>query len=362
MTSPIAPGNFIGHYRSWLIFFRLDHRINNTNSLFLRSDVDSFYDTNPNGTVGGNSLPSVDRIFRKRTYAQQLGETAVLRPSLVNNLRLQFQLASPITEFDPVIYGTQFVVPISTGGTFTTGTSQSALLLNHQYEVNDTLASSVGRHQLTYGAEVLRSHSGGNSKEYGGPIYDGQFTYNPCTQTLDVCESSAYLDDLSNVQKYTQSYGNADYSVNDVLWGLFVQDNFRATQKLTLNLGLRYEQQTFTDARADFAPRVGLSYDPTGQGRTVFHGGFGIYYAQVVDNSEANYALTGPTGVFNYTAAPGQIGFPSSVAAAPLPAFPPGAQVPLRSLYIQARRQFVSKSILSDIDIARLSKKAAESL
>ena len=130
MTSPIAPGNFIGHYRSWLIFFRLDHRINDANSLFLRSDVDSFYDTNPNGTVGGNSLPSVDRIFRKRTYAQQLGETAILRPSLVNNLRLQFQLASPITEFDPVINGTQFVVPISTGGTFTTGTSQSALLLD----------------------------------------------------------------------------------------------------------------------------------------------------------------------------------------------------------------------------------------
>ncbi|MGB8480347.1 MAG: TonB-dependent receptor [Acidobacteriaceae bacterium] len=335
VTSPIAPGNFIGHYRSWLIFFRLDHRLNNASNLFLRSDVDRFYDTNPNGTVGGNNLPSVDRIFRKRTYSQQLGETAILRPSLVNNLRLQFQLASPITEFDPVINGTQFVVPISTGGTFTTGTSQSALLLNHQYEVNDTLASSLGRHQVSYGAEVLRSHSGGNSKEYGGPIYDGQFVYNPCTQALDVCESQAYLDDLSHVQKYTQSYGNANYSVNDVLWGLFIQDNFRASENLTLNFGLRYEQQTFTDARTDFAPRIGMSYDPTGQGRTVFHGGYGIYYAQVVDNSEANYALTGPTGVFNYTASPGQVGFPSSVQAAPLPAFPSGAQVPLRSLYIR---------------------------
>ncbi len=67
----------------------------------------------------------------------------------------------------------------------------------------------------------------------------------------------------------------------------------------------------------------------------MIRGGFGIYYSQIVDNSEANYALTGPTGVFNYTAGPGQIGFPTSVAAAPLPAFPAGAVAPLRSLYIR---------------------------
>jgi hypothetical protein len=67
----------------------------------------------------------------------------------------------------------------------------------------------------------------------------------------------------------------------------------------------------------------------------VIRGGFGIYYSQIVDNSEASYALTGPTGVFNYTAAPGQVGFPASVAAAPLPAFPTGAVEPLRSLYIR---------------------------
>ena len=45
--------------------------------------------------------------------------------------------------------------------------------------------------------------------------------------------------------------------------------------------------------------------------------------------------LTGPTGVFNYTATPGQVGFPTSIAAAPLPAFPAGGAVPLRSLYIR---------------------------
>lgn len=338
VTSPVAPGNFIGYYRGWLAFLRIDHQINAGNNLFLRSDADSFYDTNPNGTVGGNTLPSVDRVFRRRTYSQELGETEILRADLLNNVRLQFQLASPITEFDPVIYGTQFVVPISTGGTFSSGTSQSALLLNRQFEFSDTLASGLGHHQVTFGVDVIYAHSGGDSKEYGGPIYDGDFLYKPCTDSLSFCESSSYLDNIANVQTYTQSYGNADYRVDDALWALFVQDNYQVRPDFTLNLGVRYERQTFTDASRNFAPRIGFSDNPGRDGKTVLQAGFGIYYAQVVDNSEADYALTGSTGIFNYSAAPGQIGFPTSISSAPLPAFPAGAAVPLRSLYVRPGR------------------------
>ncbi len=335
VVSPIAPGNFIGHYRDWLGLFRLDRQINGSNNLFFRSDVDGFHDTNPNGTVGGNILPSVDRVFRRRTYAEDLGETAVLNPSLTNNIRLQFQLASPITEFDPVVYGTQFSVPVSNGGTFTSGTSQSALLMNRQYEANDVLAAVWGKHQLRFGADVIVAHSGGNSKEYGGPIYDGQLLYKTCTQPLSYCESAAYLNNLANLQSYTQSYGNARYTVNDTLWALFVQDDYRVASNLTVNLGLRYEQQTFTDSRNDFAPRVGFAYNWHGNGRTVIRGGYGIYYSQIVNNSEANYVLGGPEGVLNYTAGPGQLGFPASIADVPLSAFPAGAVPPVRSLYVR---------------------------
>jgi Carboxypeptidase regulatory-like domain/TonB dependent receptor len=335
VTSPLAPGIFVGHYRGWLGFLRLDHQINERHNLFFRSNLDGFHDTNPNGAVGGNNLPTVDRVFRRRTYSEQLGETAVLTPWLINNVRLQFQLASPITQFDPVIYGTQYQVPISTGGTFTTGTSQSALLMNRQYQVNDTLSGSIGRHQVRAGFDVIHSHTGGNSKEFGGPIYLGQFVYNTCTQALTVCESQAYLGDIANVRSYTQSYGNANYTVGDTLWALFVQDDIKVRSDLTVNLGLRYERQTFTDATSNFGPRVGFSYNVKGDGKTVVRGGFGTYYSQIPDNAAANWALTGPTGVFNYTATPGQVGFPTSVSAAPLPAFPAGAQVPLRTLYIR---------------------------
>jgi len=346
VTSPLAPGNFIGHYRDLLLFLRLDRQFSEKNNAFLRESDDGFYDTNPNGIVGGSSLPSVARTFRRRTYTTEIGDTAVLSPTIVNNLRIQFQLASPITEFDPAINGTQFVVPISGGGTtttFTSGTSQSALLMNHQYEFNDTVAVAHGKNQLIFGGDVIYAHTGGNSKEFGGPIYLGKFTYSTCTlaapataaQIDAYCESSAYLNNISNVANYQQSYGNANYTVNDVLYAAFAQDDYRASKKVVFNLGLRYFGQTFTDAHTAFEPRVGVDMDLFGNGETVLRAGFGIYYSQIVDNEEASYALTGPTGVFNYTALPGQVGFPTSVAAAPLPAFPAGAVAPLRSLYLR---------------------------
>lgn len=338
ITSPLDPSVFVGHYAGWLSLLRIDHQINDANTLFFRANTDSFHDTNPNGAVGGNNLPTVDRVFRRRTYTMDVGETAVLSQSLVNTARAQFQLASPITQFDPVIFGTQFVVPISTGGTFTTGTSQSALLLNRQYSFSDTISHTAGRHQIKFGADVSRAHNGGNSKEFGGPIFLGQLTYNTCTQALTACESSTYLDDISNVRTYTQSYGNANYTVDDTLWSLFAQDDLRVRKDLTLNLGMRYERQTFTDGQKNFAPRAGFAYNWRGEGRTVVRGGFGIYYAQVVDNSAANYALGGPTGVFNFSAGPGQIGFPASVADVPLPAFPAGAVAPVRSIYLRPGR------------------------
>jgi hypothetical protein len=332
IISPLDPTVFEGAYHGWLAFARLDHQINNRNNLFYRFDADIFTDTNPNGIVGGNSLPTVDRIFHRRTYENEVGETAILSPTLVNTLRLQFQLASPITEFDPVISGTEFSVPISSGGTFTSGTSQSALLMNRQYEISDTLSAVWGKHQIKFGGSGIEAHTGGNSKEFGGPIYDGEFIYNTCTLAVAVCESSTFLNNLSNVKSYTQSYGNASYTVDDWLWSMFVQDDWKVRPNLTVNLGLRYERQTFTDSNKNFAPRAGFAYNWK---NTVIRGSFGIYYSQIVDNSEANYALTGPTGVFNYVATPGQIGFPTSVAAAPLPAFPAGAQAPLRSLYVR---------------------------
>jgi hypothetical protein len=62
-------------------------------------------------------------------------------------------------------------------------------------------------------ARVSSTPNGGNSKEFGGPIFLGKFTYNTCTQAATICESSAYLNNIKNVANYQQSFGNQNYTV-----------------------------------------------------------------------------------------------------------------------------------------------------
>jgi len=189
--------------------------------------------------------------------------------------------------------------------------------------------------QLALGGTAIAAHSGGDSKEFGGPLYKGKFTYNPCSFPAAVCESAAYLSNVANVANYQQSFGNAHYTVDDALWSVFAQDDFRVTNRVTLSGGIRYERQNFTDATHNLGPRAGVTYAVRADRATVLRVGFSVYHSQILDNTAANYALGEPSGVFSYTAAPGQAGFPASITAAPLAALPAGAGVPVRSLYVR---------------------------
>ncbi len=323
ITSPLGPGVFTGRYRQGLLFARVDHQIGNAHRLTARVNFDRASDTNPADAVGGLSLPSAARTFRRKTYAAALSETAVLSPSWLNTFHVQLQVGSPITQFQPADPSTQFVYP----GVATIGESRGALLVDHQIEARDTVSLARGRHSAQFGFDAIHSSSGGDSKEFGGPFTLGQFVVKP---GIVAPVSQLTLDDI---QQYTQGFGNASYNVKEWLWAAFAQDNIKLRSNFTLNLGLRYSRQTFTDARANFSPRIGFAYNLHGGAKTVLHGSYGIYYSEVPANLAADWLLNGPTGYFNFTAAPGQPGFPTSLA--PLPSFPPGATLPPRNITVR---------------------------
>jgi len=73
------------------------------------------------------------------------------------------------------------------------------------------------------------------------------------------------------------------------LFGAYVQDEWRITDQLTLNVGLRFDQMfQFVDAN-QFSPRVGLVYKPFAG--TTFHAGYARYFTPPVQ------AITAPTNV-----------------------------------------------------------------
>lgn len=345
ITSLLAPGLFTGRYQQELAVARIDHQLNARHLLTGRVNLDRFTDTNPADAVGGNNLPSAARTFHRRTYAAQLSDIATLSPSMINEARFQMQVGSPITEFDPVSLSTQFVRP----GLSTEGESRSTTLINHQYQFADTLSYTRGRQYIKVGGDAIFSTSGGTGQEFGGGFVAGQFTFRGNSANVNNPNVPTSALTLSDVQRFTQSFGNANYNVREWLWSLFIQDNIRVRPNLTLNLGLRYERETFTDDTNNFSPRVGFAYNILGDARTILRGSYGIYYSEIRANAGAQYAINGPTGIFTFSAAPGQLGFPTSFAA--ISAFPAGAVLPPRDIIIRPGRvEFYSQFF----DVSRL--------
>jgi hypothetical protein len=101
--------------------------------------------------------------------------------------------------------------------------------------------------------------------------------------------------------------------IRAALFGTYVQDDYRVSQRLTLNLGLRYELTTvptevngklsfletpystelkkelpYPGNHLNFAPRFGFAWDAEGNGKTAVRGGFGMFYDQILMNQFLN--------------------------------------------------------------------------
>jgi hypothetical protein len=314
ITSPLVqPGTTIlGNYRQALVNGRLDHKVNAANTLMARVNLDRFYDTNPQDAVSGTVLPSAGRRFTRHAWTAQVNETAVLSSSMLNEARFEFQNADPVTAFDPLTLSTQFTragaVP------FTSGESRFVHVHSRVAQVSDTLSWTRGRHYVRLGGSVAQNTSGGDGTEFGSAFVLGQYTVNATsTKTLDQLA-------LSDIQRYQQSFnfGKGTYELGQKIVSVFLQDSVRARTDLTLDLGLRYDRQTFSDGRNNVAPRIGFGWNPGGDPKTAVRGGYGLYYTMLRANTAASFELGGPEGIFTYAATPGQTGFPACLTCTPV--------------------------------------------
>jgi carboxypeptidase family protein/TonB-dependent receptor-like protein len=160
--------------------------------------------------------------------------------------------------------------------------------LNDQYAVKAT--NVVGGHQIKYGVEyddVLYS----NINQRTGPT----FTSPTGQQTATGAQIQILADPVfGKIYRVTRANYHSVLSTTQKYWDFFVQDTWRVGNRLTINPGLRYEQETLNGVlvsgfalKNNWAPRLGAAYDPTGDGKSKIFGNFGLFYARVPNDLAA---------------------------------------------------------------------------
>lgn len=286
ITSPLVPVDQREHPEKNTrdqYFVKSDYELPRNNRLSARWRYDQ--STAIGQGIGGLS-PRERGNDQKTKYQDSLVSlTSILSPRTVNEAR--------------VLIGTLSTYWTVDGYADPTGVSISRPSINQgkannmpqgwdsvRYQFIDTLTHTIGRHELKAGVDIQLDDQ--NTYFLGNK--DGTFTFRT-DAPFDPNDRSTYPF------QFTQTVGDwYDPRRNEIYSG-YIQDTWRAANRLTINAGLRYDTETiFAKARAidvdqdldNVAPRVGATWTATQDGRTIVRGGFGVYYDQGFNNISGN--------------------------------------------------------------------------
>jgi hypothetical protein len=340
----------------------------NADQYFIRGDED-FHKDRLYGTVFRTTLsfstpdvyPAFDQTNKNYQWAIQGNETHTFSSNTLNEAYFgvdRIEGINPITGlFDvPVVNVT------GVGAGYGDGFAQGDFI-QHNYHWRDMLTHLVGNHDLQAGFEGL---FGDDIRNFAGPYDQPTFQFN---NLLDLAQDNVYTETGLAYSPLTGQRDQYNWNAAEATYGLFVQDTWKATPRLTVNYGVRWDdygnpysrsantalsdfyfgpgqteqqqiangilvrhdhalQRSITDI---FSPRGGIAWDLQGNGNWLVKAGAGIFHnwptlANLVEEYSGNppgdifptfYGGQTPAPVFGYGTSNQQpFGFPA-------PALPP---------------------------------------
>src|SRR5262245_34719013 len=294
-------------YRDLRYNFRFDHRFNESHSLFLT--YNDQYNKGNNDQITQQSDLTAGNFTTNKLQLANLTINSVLTPTVVNALTFGYQYWNNLIDTEKQTPTFNF----PGGITFGTNTNVPQQSYQSKWQFRDDISITKGNHALKTGFDYLYE-----------PKLGGFFEFNP-TLALTFLDLPSVI--LSNTTKYPQGFATpgAIIAMSDTagdprfdlpggtkMFGVYIQDDWKARRNLTLNLGLRWDKdfnligtgaapksRTYLALKAinhpmasrlpeddskNFSPRIGFAWDLKGSGKHILRGGYGIYWGQTFLN------------------------------------------------------------------------------
>ena len=348
----------------------------------------------PYGTASSLAFPRTDT---QQNRFLSITETHIFSPSKVNELRLgysRFIFANIPTDAISLsdIGATrgnsdQFpgMYQFSITGLFQVGTgvNDDRGTVSNQYNIVDTFSMTSGKHSLRFGGEAIQYQL----NRFNNFAVRGALTTGSTPASGGNPAFSAFQNFLQGrVTAIQSAFGDPARNFIATDYAAFVQDDYRFSQRLTFNLGLRWEGMSFghdklfragifdprlaaqglnpflipekvnlggftgTPGVSDcaltscldgnnFAPRVGFAWDIKGDQKTVLRGGYGIYYQRLSNQNILQNSLAAPFTVqpLSSTTTPASFQLANPFASIPPPSIVATAFIPTATFFAGLR-------------------------
>jgi hypothetical protein len=311
LTLTSQAGNYPIFEGTSLYSLRLDHNINNSQRLMLRGNVSP-------STVTGIQVNGENQTFGQNAYSRTSQQTYrdvaivaqhtwTIGNDKVNEFRFQFARRGLLYNFSSAPGGSNLAVNIPGFAFF--GREPYSYIQREElrYQFTDNFSFTKGRHDIKFGGDLnYIPTSAIFTVNYGGVIDFGGLQ---ASQLGFPSVPGVTIPDFSPVQAYglgipsdfIQGIGNPHDSFHNIPLGVFLQDSWKVRPNLTLNYGVRYDVEfppTFappdplalaaynmlglqkgihTDTN-NIQPRVGVAWNPRGDGKTVIRASYGMFY------------------------------------------------------------------------------------
>lgn len=294
-------------YHDWRVNARIDHTFNAKQSMFVSFSEQS--NLGLNDQSGQRNDLTQGNFTKNKLLLGNFTLNSTFTSRVVNALTIGYQYWNNLIDSEQKV--PTFVFP--TGISFGTNTNVPQQSYQAKYQFKDDLSIVRGDHSFRLGFDYVWE-----------PKLGGFFEFNP-TLEIDFLDLPSVI--LSNKTKYPQGFatpgavigmsataGNPYFDLpgGAKMFGVYFQDDWRVTRRLTLNLGLRWDKdfnligtkaqaksRTYLflkainhpaaralphDDNRGFSPRFGFAWDLRGTGRHIVRGGYGLYFGQTFLN------------------------------------------------------------------------------